>query len=201
MTTTMEAVTNRIEVGVPALWLEAAVEQLRHLPGGATADELETAMCRIGRNYAPALLFDYANEVLGWRQMEQVHRVAHSAWSDSEYPEDSMDGDELWSILFGGYGTTFYRVDGKRRKRPTAVSLYRGCPESRVGRMAWTGSLEIARSFAQDALRGREVGKVWTVEAPGSALLGYTGDRSEDEYILHPRHARRLASDAVEVQL
>lgn len=195
---TMTADMNRLE-GEVRLGFGEVLAQLSDLPLGATADELETAMGRVGRNDAPALLFDYANDVLWWQQMEQVHRVAHAAWSSSEYPEDSMDGDDLWSMLFGSYGTTFYQVDGKRRKRPTSVTLYRGAPESRVGRMAWTGSLEVARRFAQDSLRGREVGKVWTVEVPGQALLGHISERAEDEYVLHPRAARGLADRAVEV--
>lgn len=194
MTMTM----NRLE-GEVRLGFGEVLAQLCDLPGGATADELETAMGRVGRNDAPALLFDYADDALGWRQLEPVHSVAHAAWSASECPEDSLGGDDRWSMLFGSYGTTFYRADGRRRKRPTSVRLYRGAPESRVGRMAWTGSLEVARRFAQDGLRGRELGTVWTVQVPGQALLGHISDRGEDEYVLHPREARGLADRAVEV--
>lgn len=111
------------------------------------------------------------------------------AWSDAEYPEGYLNDAELWQAMF---------LDARERLSiPTApVTLYRGVREDfTAARMSWTGTLEVARWFADlyADVEGATGGLVYVLRDvdPQNVLAQIThgrGDdgRSEDEYVLDP---------------
>lgn len=142
----------------------------------ATLENVETALCRVGRVRAPHLL-DY----LGPRLDDSViAAVVGGVWSAAEYPNRAMRRKD-WRYLFGRAG---YTVDGVPSERPeNALRLYRGSIPERRRCWSWTDDLEVAKVFAH-GLRGRERGKVWTAVVKPSRLLARINDRKESEYVV-----------------
>lgn len=173
--------TAAAEERVPLVFDEdGMIAHLEALDPLLTADEMFTAMRRVGRNASPYMIDVLADAFPPGAP--PIAETVHHAWSSAEYPEDSMEPDR-WAELFEVAG---YRIDGAPADRPDKITLYRGAPEDRVQRMAWTSSQEVARRFAHDALRGREPGRVWTITVSGDWLLAHITDRDEDEYLVHP---------------
>lgn len=171
--------------------------QLRGLDGGPTPEEFEIALSRINRTDGPGLLFDYVFEdqedlfgAIG--RLGPIASVVHKAWTSAEYPEDAL-GADAWGLLFG-WGD--YRVDGEPADRPDSITLYRGAPEGRLRRMAWTSDRQIAENFATGGMRGRPTGTVWTAEVLGEELLAQINEREEHEYLVDPSFLDDIAERA-----
>lgn len=160
--------------------VDVMLEHLEALDPAPSVEEMLTAMARVGRNYSPYMVDTLAHALGEWH--ESIAGTVHDAWSAAEYPEDSAE-TERWIELFEEAG---YRVDGEPAPRPDEITLYRGAPEGRVQRMAWTSSLAVARKFAHSSLRGREEGRVWSITIPGAWLLAHISGREEHEYIVNP---------------
>ena len=175
--TNAAATLDRIPLIFDADDMIAHLEALDPMP---TADEMLTAMARVGRIDNPYMIDLLADTLGSWAPA--ITDTVHHAWSSAEYPEDSMEPDR-WAELFEDAG---YRIDGAPADRPDEITLYRGAPEGRVQRMAWTSSLAVARKFAHSSLRGREEGRVWSITIPGAWLLAHISDREEHEYIVNP---------------
>lgn len=145
-----------------------------------TADEVETIMGRLGRVHAPWVLGElYCYDLLG---DDVATALVGQAWSIAEYPEDAL-GCDLWLELFDLAGFT---VDGKAAPRPTQpLTLYRGAPEDRRARMAWTDSVDEAQRFAT-GLRTRETGELWTATVEPWRLLTVDNGRTEHEHVINP---------------
>jgi hypothetical protein len=146
------------------------------------AETFSTASAHLGRNKAPALLFDlYYGKSL---DLAAHPRVVAGAWSSAEYPERCLEPPDIWAELFRTAG---YTHDGQPATPPTEpITVYRGCtPDGREG-ISWTSDLAVARSFAHDQLRGRAVGHVYAFDAPPDALLAYIHEtgRQESEYVI-----------------
>jgi hypothetical protein len=152
--------------------------------GQIDAEMFLTASVGVGRNYAPALLFDLFHG--GSLDVEHHPGVVAGAWSSAEFPEKCLEAD-LWLQLFNAAG---YTHDGQHADRPTEpVTLYRGCGLGGQHGMAWTSDHDIARRFAHELIRGRTKGEVYTFMAPPAALLAYVGEqngRGEREYVIDP---------------
>jgi hypothetical protein len=149
--------------------------------GHIDAETFCAASVSVGRNNAPALLFDlYYGKSL---DLAAHPSVVADAWSDPEYPERSVEPD-VWVKFFRTAG---YTHDGQPATPPTEpVTVYRGCtPEGREG-MAWTSDLGVAQRFAHGQLRGRPVGHVYAFDAPPDALLAYIHEtgRQESEHVI-----------------
>ena len=86
-----------------------------------SAEDVEEAGCRVGRNAYPALVSDLYDE--GLLSPEVASVVVPSAWSLAEFPNRLLD-ESLWLLLFDLAG---YTVDGVRAPRPAApLHLWRG---------------------------------------------------------------------------
>lgn len=142
------------------------------------------AVCGLGRVEGPALLYDLVYEgTLDLSERGMVGVVAE-VWSDAEYPENSLEvGD--WCHFFRQNG---YTADGRATSAPQRVTLYRGAPEDRCRRMAWTAELAVAQEFAYSGMRGRPRGVVWTAEVVSEHLLAFIheGGRREAEFVVDP---------------
>lgn len=144
----------------------------------------------------PALLFDWVFS----RRLTDPDELAFAVpnvWSDAHLPFNSL-GYRTWVELFEMAG---YTVDGIRSPRPlTPVTLYRAAEPHRVHRLAWTGSLEVARRFLTiNASRyGDKPRFVYTVTVDPSRLLAHVTDRQEDEYVTDTRglKVRRVAESS-----
>lgn len=172
------------------------LERLADLWPYPTDDELETAMMWVGRVNAPALMWDLAYAGYGDGGPEMITGVVHSMWTDCEYPEDTLEPAD-WRELFRLAG---YRVDGVPAERPETVTLYRGAPDSRVERMSWSSSREVAERFAWGMLRGRETGHLWRAEVTGDDLLAQINGREEHEYVLDPARLETIIGSAVKIR-
>jgi hypothetical protein len=149
--------------------------------GQIDAETFCAAYTSLGRNNAPALLFDlyYSKSLdLAWHP-----GFVADAWSSAEYPERCLEPD-IWATLFRTAG---YGHDGQLATPPTEpITVYRGCtPDGREG-MGWTSDLAMARRFAHGQLRGRPLGHVYAFDAPPDALLAYIHEtgRQESEYVI-----------------
>ncbi len=166
-------------------WVDGLYEDEKgyyRFDGQIDAETFSIAWVGLGRNKAPALLFDlYYGKSL---DLAAHPSVVADAWSSPEYPERCVEPD-IWAGLFRTAG---YTHDGQPATPPTEpITVYRGCtPDGRAG-ISWTSDLAVARSFAHDQLRGRAVGYVYAFDAPPDALLlaciHETG-RQESEYVI-----------------
>jgi hypothetical protein len=150
----------------------------------ATWDNFDKAVTRLGRNYAPALLFDLHNEGLLYRQSDLAPMI-DLAWGLAEWPEQTATQAE-WIELFKEAG---YAIDGVAAPRPLEPTrLFRGAPDDHKRRMAWTSDISMARKFASGEQMGRPAGgKIWTVLVPPTHLLAQLNNRNESEYVIDPR--------------
>ena len=149
--------------------------------GQIDAQTFSIACGHVGRNNAPALLFDlYYGKSL---DLAAHPSVVADAWSSAEHPEGSLDPYK-WAEFFRTAG---YTHDGQPAAPPTEpIPVYRGCtPDGREG-MSWTSDPAVAQRFAHGQLRGRAVGHVYTFDAPPEALLAYIHEigRQESDYVI-----------------
>ncbi|WP_140403791.1 MULTISPECIES: hypothetical protein [unclassified Nocardioides] len=154
-----------------------------------TAEEVEIAGVRLGRNAYPGLVISLYNE--GLLNSDVAATVVPSAWSAAEFPSLQLEQEE-WRDLFDLAG---YTVDGKRAARPGAsLSLWRGAiPEHRLG-WAWTDDREVAEWFAaRPHNSGR--GRVFTAEVEPSRLLARISEQrpGESEYVVDARGLETVA--------
>ena len=150
-----------------------------------TADDVETAGCRLGRNYYPALLCDLWGEGLLEPAVAAV--VVPSAWSAVEWPNRAMTKD-VWSLLFALAG---YTVDGVPAERPEAtMRLWRGALPGHRSGWSWTDDQQLAQWFAARIHNGGQ-GRVWTAEVEPERLLARLGEvvgrPGESEYVVDAR--------------
>ncbi len=152
--------------------------------GPPTADDIETALVRVGRNAGPALVLDLFDN--GLLTAAAARRGVPHAWCMCEWPGRAVDPPHRWRDLFDLAG---YTVDSVPSKRPTTpLTLYRGAvPEHRDG-WSWTDDIQLAQWFAErphNAGRGR----IWTAVVEPSRLLARIiteGRDGESEYVLDP---------------
>jgi hypothetical protein len=147
--------------------------------GGAelTADDIEAAASRLGRDHYPALIDSLV--AYGWLTTSAAAVVVASAWSAAEHPQDALHEDE-WRYLFEFAG---YTVDGVPAPRPTApVQVYRGADEAHRLGWSWTDDRKLAAWFA----RRWSAGQVWTLFAPPYRLLARISDQrpGESEFVV-----------------
>lgn len=169
----------------------AADHAERH--GPLTADDLD-AVCRTARRvYAPMLTCFLQGS--GWLDAGAVSAGVPAAWSDCEYPEfASSVSRRRWLDLFAAAGFT---VDGEPAQRPAGiVTLYRGAVHTRRRGMSWTADLAVAEEFAarSAALRGRQPGHVYRLDAPWSAVLAVINGRQECEHVVDTRTLKIAAA-------
>lgn len=150
-----------------------------------TADEVSTAMSRVGRNDSPAMLLDLLNARVV--PMDAFPGFVVDAWSTAEYPELFLPR-RVW--------VDWFRVaDFPRPSEP--LTLYRGAIPRYARRMAWTTDLGLAQWFAH-RLPHLGPGYVYTVSAPPEAILcdvdAIEGDggRREAEIVVDPSELPRL---------
>src|SRR5258705_3184552 len=145
------------------------------------AETFIAASVSLGRNHAPALLFDLCFG--GLLDLDEHPSVVADAWSSAEYPERSEE-PYIWAELFRLAG---YTHDGQPAVPPTEpLTVYRGCtPEGRKG-MSWTSDLAIARRFAHGQLRGRALGHAYALDIAPDKLLAYIHEtgRHGSEYVI-----------------
>lgn len=152
------------------------------MKGSLSKNELEQRLLGAGRVNGPAILFDAwcGDEI----DASTLASVIGSVWSMAEYPESNID-HEGWRWLFGDAGFT---VDGLAAAPPTSIRLYRGCTEDRRDGWAWSSDLDMARRYAlgyeSGGFIGRLPGRVYTVDAPESALLAHVTTRGESEWVV-----------------
>lgn len=148
-----------------------------------TANEIEAAGVRLGRNCFPALVDSLYLEALLTPEVGAV--VVPSAWSAVEFPSRALGEDE-WRELFAFAG---YTVEGVPADRPTEpLLLWRGAlPEHRDG-WSWTDDPELAQWFA-DRRHHRGQGRVWTARVePGRLLARISQVRAgESEHVVDAR--------------
>lgn len=148
-----------------------------------TADNIETASGRLGRNLYPALVVDlYAGGLL---VPDVAQRVVPAAWSAVEFPSRACD-DELWRALFDLAG---YVEDGTPGQRPaTPLTLWRGALADHRNGWSWTDDRAMAKWFA-DRPHNDGKGVVWTAEIePARLLARITQERvGESEYVVDAR--------------
>lgn len=145
---------------------------------------LETAHRYVGSHDRPAMLFDW---VFGGRLTDPVEiaEAVADTWSGAKIPFASL-GVATWIELFRMGG---YTVDGIPSDRPTEpVTLYRAAEPSRVHRLAWTGSLDVAQRFLEINRRyGDRPRFIYTITVDPERLLAHINDRQEDEYVTDTR--------------
>ncbi len=159
--------------------VEEMVEYFVYSTEDPSAEDVETAGWRLGRNYYPALVADLHNEGLLTAEVAAV--VVPSAWVAVEHPNRALERG-VWRALFSLFG---YTVDGNRAAQPTVpLRLYRGADrEHRLG-WSWTEDYALAQWFAQRPIH-RAPGQVWTVLVPPELLLArITQHRSERQYVV-----------------
>jgi hypothetical protein len=145
------------------------------------AHMFDQAIAAVGRNHGPELLHNLYSS--GKLDIGFHPGVVATAWSMAEFPE-SHELD--WWDLFSRAGYTHNGQPAPPAPRPRhPVTLYRGCtPDRRFG-MAWTGTVEIARWFAEHP-RLNGTGKVYVARVLPRAVLAYIGESEcgEDEYVI-----------------
>lgn len=155
--------------------------------GECTGDDFEKAAAAVGRNDAPALLFDLYYGLPKTLDVAKYPSVVASVWSGAEYPATNLEVG-AWLDLFPAAG---YTHDGLPAPQPTdSVTVYRGCHHERRFGMSWTSNLETARWFARRD-RGKGSGNVYVHQARGCELLAYIHDgvgRPEFEYVINPEY-------------
>ena len=192
--------TDRIEVATRRSWWPDGLYQdaggyFRHRGPQLDLTNFRKYSAAVGRNSAPALLFDlvYIDESL---DVARVPGAVADAWSSAESPERALESD-TWTELFMRAG---YTVDDRPAERPSEpVRVFRGCTadliydevhdcdvDPRFG-MSWTTDVEMARRFAS-GIRGRRPGNVYAAVVQPEHLLAYLGPehRDESEFVVHP---------------
>ncbi len=165
--------------------VEEMLDHFRASCAPPSADDVETAGCRLGRNYYPALVCDLWGEGLLEPAVAAV--VVPSAWSDVEFPNRTLD-DDVWSLLFALAG---YTVDGVPAERPEAtMRLWRGALPGHRSGWSWTDDRSVAQWFAERVHNGGQ-GRVWTAEVEPPRMLARMGEGvgrpGESEYVVDAR--------------
>ncbi len=153
--------------------------------GKPTIDALETALCHVGRNSGPELLYMLHEERL--LTLPACRRVLSAVWVDCEWPEAALD-DEYWRGLFDWVD---YTVNGRKAERPTApLALYRGASRERREGWSWTTDPSVAQWFAErsNIFHPEHPARVWKASVNPLFLLACdTATRpGEPQYILDP---------------
>lgn len=170
--------SRRVEQGAEPFTDEAAISRyLTEHP-----EDLTAVMHRGGRNYAPWVL--RLGEIAG---CAYTAADVIDAWSSADYPEPRL-GRPVWTELFRNVG---YTHNGEPANPPDEVTLFRGAPEHRRRGMAWTVDREQADWFVKGGgsvhrLQEDEPYLLWSLNAPGSALLAYIhrNGRNASEYVV-----------------
>ncbi len=156
-----------------------------------SAEDVEIAGGRLGRNSYPALVADLNLE--GLLDAAAAAVVVPSAWSDVEFPNRALDED-TWGRLFELAG---YTGDGVPAARPSEpLKLWRGAvPAHRAG-WSWTDLPAVAEWFAARPHNFGE-GRIWTARVePGRLLARITHQRpGESEYVVDARGLPIRAGD------
>lgn len=162
----------------------------RELGGPCSPEAVVSALYqvdRVERPYVLTLGFD-----LGVVSLEALRANLGPVWNVAEYPERTMSRTR-WRQYFSRIGFT---VDGQAAERPLGpVTLYRGAPQKYRRGMSWTSSLDVARRFAFEGLRRRQVGAVYRATVSPRWILAVTHDREETEHIID---ASRLKMEVYE---
>lgn len=147
-----------------------------------TAENIETAACRLGRNYYPALVWTLDLEGLLWGDDTVAQQVVPSAWSAAEFPMLQLEPAE-WRELFDLAG---YTVEGRPAPRPeSALTLYRGALPAHRDGWSWTDDRALAQWFA-DRPHNAGKGRVWVASVTPDRLLARISEQrdGESEYVV-----------------
>lgn len=154
-----------------------------------TADEIETAGARLGRNAYPVLVADLHAEGLLLPDVAAV--VVPAAWSLVEFPNRTLSAD-LWRALFDLAG---YTVEGVPASRPSEpLQLWRGALHEWRAGWSWTDDRDLAQWFA-DRPHNAGRGQVWTADVEPARLLARISEQraGESEYVVDARGLEILA--------
>lgn len=146
-----------------------------------SADEMYSAMLKVGRVPAPALLLYAYEEAL--LAEDALAELVADAWTGAEYPERSL-GRDAWRLMFEATG---YVLDARRGRspRPTEpLTLYRGATLEHRSGWAWTADPDLAHRFAAGQMRGRGTGLVCVAEVEPWRLFCRCDGRQEQEYVI-----------------
>lgn len=159
--------------------LDAMVQHFIEVGDYPTAEQVQTAGSRVGRNAYPALVCDLFTEDLLTTEAAMV--AVPDAWSMCEFPNRYVERP-LWRMLFDHAG---YTVNGEAASRPTEpVMVWRGAIPGHRDGWAWTDDIEMARWFAAREFH-KGAGRVYTLEAePWRLLARITDGREESEYVV-----------------
>jgi hypothetical protein len=144
------------------------------------ARDFKRALVLAGRNEGPTLLLDWmANKRI---TKVEIAAVLPDIWSAAEWPSNSLaQKDWVWIFRLADYA------------KPTEpLQIYRGAPPRYARGMAWTTSLELARSFAQRWEMRDKPAFVYAVLAQPEAVLANIdslvggGGRNEHEIVVDP---------------
>ncbi|OXM50251.1 hypothetical protein CFP71_27850 [Amycolatopsis thailandensis] len=171
------------DLGIPVI-LDVVSLATHFIDRGAvlTGDQLAIALYRVPGDDMPVLL-----DALHRHRLINDHNlsgVVGLAWSNAERPDLALSRDS-WRTLFTAAG---YTDDGRRVPRPTQpLRLYRGSVADRRTDWSWTGSRDIARTYAAGGFGGRLPGAIWTALVEPERLLARNNDRDEAEYVIDTR--------------
>jgi len=141
--------------------------------------EVDDALLQLPRAEGPVLIaFAHLHGLLAGPDLS---RVIGEVWSMAEYPDRELD-HSVWRALFAEAGFT---SDGHAAARPQQpVRLFRGAVAERRADWSWTDRPDVARSYAEDGIRSRPTGRVWTALVEPARLLARNTGRDESEYVV-----------------
>jgi hypothetical protein len=143
-----------------------------------TADDVITAMSRVGRNPAPRVLLELFD--LGEVDYAWMPQLVPDAWSGAEWPLQMLpraDWHRLWDAC-GGFVVDGVRAPRRRPRKPRR--LYRGADADHRDGWSWTPDPAVAGWFADREIHRRR-GRVWTALVPPAAMLAVITDQRPGE--------------------
>jgi hypothetical protein len=135
----------------------------------------------------PAELFDLVYEGKLDNPADLAECVA-DAWSGAKIPFRAL-GYDTWIEFFRRAG---YSDDGKLAA-PLAepITVYRAAEPQFVHRLAWTGTLDVAKRFTEINTRyGKRPRHIYELTVTPDRVLAHITDRQEDEFIVDSRGLR-----------
>ncbi len=147
----------------------------------SVVEDFETQVSGYGRNYGPAILFDWW--YFGKLTRDDLRAVIGGVWSGAEYPSRSL-GQADWVGLFRKVGF----VSDTGQPPPTEpMTVHRGTSWGRRRGMAWTTDEAVAGWFADRYRRMGLEAMVFTVTVePGAVLAMLAEERNESEVVVDP---------------
>jgi hypothetical protein len=159
----------------------------------ATAENIEEAALRLGRNWYPALVSGVSQA--GWLSAETARIVVPAAWSSAEFPMLQLEPDE-WRELFDLAG---YTIECVATARPTeSLTLWRGALSEHRNGWSWTDDRDLAQWFA-DRPHNAGRGQVWAAAVDPCRLLARISEQrpGESEHVIDARGLAVALADSL----